>query len=73
MLNANPPVAHQSDSEDLQDDQQTPSEWKGISTLKLAAGQQGKLMKTQFWHLWRSNIYQLLLFLFIAWRGFTMW
>ena len=69
MLDANPPVAHhlrwiwriywmitkypQNGSS------------KGISTLKLAAGQQGKLMKTQFGQLWRSNIHQLFLFLSI--------
>jgi len=45
---------------------------KGISTLKLAAGQQGKLMKTQFGQRWRSNIYQLFLFLSIAWKFFTI-
>ena len=45
---------------------------KGISTLKLAAGPQGKLMKTQFGQRWRSNIYQIFLFLSIAWKFFTI-
>ena len=47
---------------------------KGISTFKLllVAGQQGKLMKTQFGQQWRSNIYQLFLFLSIAWKFFTI-
>ena len=44
---------------------------KGISILNLAAGPQGKLMKTQFGQRWRSNIYQLFLFLSIAWKFFT--
>ena len=41
---------------------------KSISTLKLAVGQQGKLMKMQLGQLWRSNIDQLFLFLSIAWN-----
>ena len=37
---------------------------KGIPTLKLAAGLQGKFMKAHFWHCglgWRSSIYLLFL------------
>ena len=45
---------------------------KGISIFLLAAGPQGRLMKTQFGRLWRSNIYQLFLFLSIAWNFFTI-
>ena len=76
MLNANPPVAHhlsqiQRIYQMFNKHPQNGSS-KGISTLKLAAGQQGKLMKKQFWQLWRSNIYQLFLFLPIAWKVFTM-
>ena len=45
---------------------------KGISMLQLATGQQGKLMKTQFWQQWKSSIYQLFLFLSTAWKFFTI-
>ena len=41
---------------------------KGISTLLLPAGLQRKLMNTQFWQLWWSSIYQLLLFLSTTWK-----
>ena len=61
----------QSDLDDIQDNHKTSSEnasLTGISTLLLAAGQQGKLMKTQFWQRWRRSIYQLFLFLSIAWK-----
>ena len=43
---------------------------KGISTLKLAAGPQEKLMKTQFAQRRRSDIFEL--FLSIAWNFFTI-
>ena len=42
---------------------------KGISTLLLVTGQQGKLLKMQFGQRWRSSINQLL-FLFTAWLQF---
>ena len=35
---------------------------KGMSFFLLAAGPQGRLMKTQFWRRWRSNNYQMFLF-----------
>ena len=41
------------------------------STLLLAAGQQGKLMKPQFGQLWSSSKYRLFLFLCTAWKVFT--
>ena len=37
-----------------------------ISTLLLASGLQGKLVKTKFGQLWRSSIYQQFLFLFLS-------
>ena len=45
---------------------------KGISTLLLAAGPQGKCMKTPLLVRWRSSIYQLFLFLFTTWKVFTI-
>ena len=45
---------------------------KGISIFLPAAGPQGKLMKTQFGQQWRSNIYQLFLFLSIVKNFFTI-
>ena len=45
---------------------------KGIFTLLLVPGPQGKLMKTQFGQRRRSSIYQLFLFLFTAWKCFTI-
>ena len=46
---------------------------KGISTLLLASGPQGKLMKTQVsvCQLWRSSIYQMSLFLSTTLKYFT--
>ena len=46
---------------------------KGVSTLLLAAGPKGKLMKTQFGQQWTSSIYQLFLFLSTAWNVFAIW
>ena len=78
MLDANPIVAHHLIASRIQGiyrmimkHPQNGSS-KGISTLLLAAGPQGKLMTTEFGQRWRSSIYQLFLFLCTAWKSFKL-
>ena len=78
MLNANHTVAHHLTASLIQTIYQTITKHpqndssKGISTLKLAAGSQGILMKTQVRQQWRSSIYRLFLFLSTTWKSFTI-